>query len=89
MNGGTLEIVNQFTYLGAEICSVITDLSTRIAKAARAFGCLKKSIFCDKILSNATKRHVYCAVVLCVLLYGAKTWTLKAKEARKLNSFHN
>ena len=90
--GGSLEIVDRFTYLGADICKdgeVTTEVTSRIAKAARAFGCLRKSVFCDKVLSTATKRHVYRAAVLSVLLYGAETWALKAKEARKLNSFHN
>ena len=47
VDGGTLEIVNQFTYLCAEICrygEVITDVTTRIAKAARDFGCLRKPV---------------------------------------------
>ena len=92
VEGGSLEIVDRFTYLGAEICrdgEVSSEVTTRIAKAARAFGCLRKSVFCDETLSVATKRHVYRAAVLSVLLYGAETWALKAKEARKLNSFHN
>ena len=92
VEGGSLEIVDRFTYLGAEICrdgEVSSKVTTRIAKAARAFGCLRKSVFCDEVLSVATKRHVYRAAVLSVLLYGAETWALKAKEARKLNSFHN
>lgn len=92
VDGGSLEIVDQFTYFSAEICKdeeVTADVTTRIAKASRAFGCLRKPVFCDKVLSIATKRHIYRAVVMSVLLYGADTWALKAKEARKLNSFHN
>jgi hypothetical protein len=76
VQGGTLEIVDQLTYLGAEICrdgEMTTDVVIRIAKAARAFGCLRKSIFQDKGLSIVTKREVYRAVVLSVLLYGAET----------------
>ena len=37
----------------------------------------------------ATKRAVYKAVVLAVLLYGSETWVLKAQHTRRLNVFHN
>ena len=43
----------------------------------------------NKDLSLATKRAVYRAVVLAVLLYGAETWMMKAVHTRHLNSFHN
>ena len=38
---------------------------------ARSFGCLQKSIFQVRRLSVETKRRVYEATVLSVLLYGA------------------
>ena len=46
-------------------------------------------VFKNKDLSLATKRAVYRAVVIAVLLYGAETWTMKAVHTRRLNSFHN
>ena len=46
-------------------------------------------VFKNRDLSLATKRAVYRAVVLAVLLYGAETWTMKAVHTRCLNSFHN
>ena len=46
-------------------------------------------VFKNKHLSLATKRAVYRAVVLAVLLYGAETWTMKAVHTSRLNSFHN
>ena len=46
-------------------------------------------VFKNKDLSLPTKRAVYRAVVLAVLLYGAETWTMKAVHIRHLNSFHN
>ena len=60
-----------------------------ISKAARAFGCLQKSNFQDHRLSVETKRRVYEAAVLSVLLYGAETWSIKAESVRRLRSFHN
>ena len=64
-------------------------VSCRIARASKAFGCLKEPVFLNRTLSTDTKRAVYKAVVVSILLYGAETWTLKAPDVRRLNSFHN
>ena len=89
---GGIKMVEQFTYLGSVISSygdVMEDVKGRIAKASRVFGCLRNPIFKNPTLSISTKRTVYKATVLAVLLYGAETWTLKAEHVRRLNSFHN
>ena len=57
--------------------------------ASRAFGCLKRPIFQNANPSLATKRAVYRAAVLSVLLYGAEAWTTKAEHVKRLNVFHN
>ena len=64
-------------------------MKIHISKAARAFGCLQKSIFQERHLSVATKRRVYEAAVLSVLLYGAETQSIKAESVRRLSGFHN
>ena len=60
-----------------------------IAKASRAFGALKEPVFRNSNLSYRTKRLVYRAVVLGVLLYGSETWTTKHNTTKKLEVFHN
>ena len=92
VEGGSVDIVQDFTYLGANISrdgEITSEVTRRIAGEARAFGCLRVPVFKNKDLSLATKRAVYRAVVLAVLLYGAETWTMKAVHTRHLNSFHN
>ena len=92
VEGGSFDILDHFTYLGADISrdgEITSEVNCRIAKAARAFGCLKRPILQNKNLTVITKRTVYKAVVLSVLLYGAETWTTKAVHIRRLNSFHN
>ena len=92
LENGLVEMVDSFQYLGSCIDAggdMKKEISSRIAKASRAFGSLRKPIFQDKNLSIPTKRAVYCAVVLSVLFYGAETWTLKAEHTRRLRSFHN
>ena len=47
-DGGHIEMVSDFTYLGSNISaggSVSAEVSRRLAKASRAFGCLLKPIF--------------------------------------------
>ncbi len=90
--GGQIEMVSDFTYLGSNITSdgeVGEDVKIRIAKAARAFGCLQRAVFQNRKLSLETKRRVYQAAVLSVLLYGAESWAIKIKSVRRLTSFHN
>ena len=54
------------------------DLDDKIARASRAFGALKKSVF------RLTKKIVYQAVVLSVLLCNmAETWPAKQNDIRK------
>ena len=91
-NSNVLYVVQDFTYLGANISrdeEITSEVTRRIARAARAFGCLRVPVFKNQDLSLATKRAVYRAIVLAVLLYGAETWTMKAVHTRCLNSFHN
>ena len=86
------DIVQHFTYFGANISrdgEITSEVTGRIARAARAFGCLRVPLFKNKDLSLTTKRAVYRAVVLAVLLYGAETWMMMVVHTRCLNSFHN
>ena len=50
---------------------------------------MKKPVFKDKNLSLKTKKLVYKAVVLDVLLYESETWTTKRDATKKLEVFHN
>ena len=46
-------------------------------------------MFLDKNLTLRTKKMVYEACVLSVLLYGAECWVPLRRHRRRLNSFHN
>ena len=92
IGGEVIETVSAFQYLGAIVegsGSIKGDVESRIAKASRAFGALRRPVFGDKDLSLRTKRMVYCAVVLGVLLYGAEAWPTKREHSKKLEVFHN
>ena len=84
--GGDIEAVDEFPYLGSLITSsgrMDMDIDRRIAQASKAFGALRKAVFLDRNLSLSTKRRIYTACVLSVLLYGAECWTPLVKHYRK------
>ena len=92
INGGIIESVDNFPYLGSVISSsgrIDDDIDARLAKASRAFGALRKAVFLDKNLKLETKRKVYEACVLSVLLYGSECWIMLRKHKRKIDSFHH
>ena len=75
---GVIDIVKDFTYLGSSLShnrEVINQMCCRIAKASQAFRHLTEPIF-QIHLSISTKRTVYRAVVIPILLYGAKMWAI-------------
>ena len=82
----TLKVVRSKLSSDGEITA---EVSCRIAKASKVFGCLRIPISLNRTLSIDTKRTVYKAVVISVSLYGAETWTLKAPDVRRLATFHN
>ena len=86
-----IESVTEFPYLRSVIASpgrMLPDIDQRIAKASRAFGALRKSVFNSRDLRVETKRMVYLACVLSVLLYGSECWTPLRKDLKKLDSFN-
>ncbi|XP_065193035.1 uncharacterized protein LOC135824232 [Sycon ciliatum] len=89
--GDVIGVVSEFTYLGSTIsddAELDAKVTTRLAKASRAFGSLLQPIFRNSGLWLGIRRHVYQAVILSVLLYGSETWTLKAPLLRRLDTFH-
>jgi len=92
LESGEIAVVDNFTYLGSNMTNdseVANKVSTRLGKAARAFGCLRSSIFDNRSLSVQIKRGVYRAVVMSTLLYGSETWAVKSPSIRRLEGFHN
>jgi hypothetical protein len=70
------------TYLGSNLArnsQLEQEIDAHIAKTARSFG----GIWNFGKLSTPTKRKVYQAIVLPVLLYGAETWPTKAIHLKR------
>eukprot|EP00117_Sycon_ciliatum_P050049 scpid69812/ scgid35385/ LINE-1 reverse transcriptase homolog len=90
--GEVVECVDSFRYLGSLLHTngrSTPDISSRIAGASRAFGALRQPVFTDSNLSLATKRLVYGACVLSLLLYCAECWVPLKPDLDALCSFHS
>ena len=73
LEGGEIKHVIKFPYLGSSIAAngrIDDEIDRQIANASKAFGALCQAVFKDANLSITTKRLVYQACVLSVLLYG-------------------
>ncbi len=93
IRGESIEVVSNFRYLGStveshgEIDHEGCDGKDR--PCLESLWSLCRPVFHDGNLSLKTKRMVYRAVVLGVLLYGAETWTNMRDATQKLESFNN
>ena len=92
LEGGKIKHVSEFPYLGSSIAAngrIDDEVDRRIANASKAFGALWQAVFMDANLSITTKRLVYQAFVLSVLLYGGECWIPLKKHSKKLSTFHH
>jgi len=92
LENGAIAALDNFTYLDSNITNddeIVSKVSARLGKAARAFRCLRSAIFDNTSLSVDSKRGVCHAVVMSTLLYGSETWVVKSPSMKRLESFHN
>ena len=92
LNGGAVAVVREFKYLGSLVEAtgrIIREIDQRIVQASKAFCSLHSMVFLAHELSLATKRLVYCSVVLGVLLYGAEAWAPTQVLVRELEWVHH
>nr|VZI40141.1 unnamed protein product [Spirometra erinaceieuropaei] len=91
VNGTQLQVVKNFPYLGSTLSrntKINDEVANRISKASQAFGRLQNTVWNRHGLQLNTKLKMYKAVILPTLLYGAETWTVYTRQARRLNHFH-
>nr|VZI36555.1 unnamed protein product [Spirometra erinaceieuropaei] len=91
VNGTLLQVVENFPYLGSTLSrttKIDDEVANRISKASQAFGRLQSTVWNRHGLQLNTKLKMYKAVILPTLLYGAETWTVYTRQARRLNHFH-
>ena len=84
LDGASLKLVDQFTYLGSSVSSNKKDIDTRLMKAWTAIDMLL--IIWKSDLTDKMKHSFFQAAVISILLYGCTTWTLTKRLEKKLDS---
>ena len=84
LNGSSLKLVDEFTYLGSSVSSTGTDINTRLTKKWTANDRLLVIWKAD--LTDKIKRTFVQAAVVSILLYGCTIWTLTKRMEKKLDS---
>ena len=91
LRGQEVQCVPSFVYLGSLTSSdtrISGELDRRLASAARAFGAIRGALDTPG-LSLRTKKMLYTACVLSVLLYGSECWTILRRDEARLDIFHH
>ena len=89
--GRFMPIVTEFPYLGDIVARDGSDgsaVDSRISKAGKAFGALRKCVFSSTSVTSVAKRAVYQSIILSILLYGAEGWSLTERHRQQLRVFH-
>ena len=79
LNGSSLKLVDNMSYLGSSVSSTKKDANTRQGKAWTPMDRL--SVICK---SDKIKRSFFKAVIVSILLCGCTTWTLAKRTEKKL-----
>ena len=90
MNGKKLQRVKQFCYLGrifTENDDDSTCIQENLKKARKRWNRVGKILKTEGANPKVMAKF-YLTIVQAVLLYGADSWVIKAKEAVALRSFH-
>ena len=61
VKGGKIEMVRDFTYLGSKLSSdgeITAEVSCKIAKASKTFGCLRVPIFLHNLFINTKELSI-------------------------------
>jgi hypothetical protein len=88
-NGGTLEQVESFRYLGAiidENGDGSREIKARLGMARTVMGSLT-ALWKDRAIGSGLKSRLMRSLVWPVALYGCETWTLRAEDKRRISAF--
>ena len=83
LDGTTLEVQNDFKYLGSWVDGAEKDINVRKALAWRALNSMS-TIWKSRMRSNL-KRRFFVATVESILLYGCESWALNERMEKSLN----
>ena len=91
LQGQVLEDVESFSYLGSELgqtAKVEREVAVRLEKASKVYQIWRQNVFRNWNMSRSTKVHVFCTMVMSVLLlYGSDSWPVTQHDVRRLKTF--
>nr|VZI46528.1 unnamed protein product [Spirometra erinaceieuropaei] len=91
VKGAKVQVADNFAYLGSTLSrttKIVDKVARRISKASQIFGRPQSTVWNRHGIHLNTKLNMYKVVILPTLLYGAVTWTVYKKRARRFNHFH-
>ena len=93
IDNSTFETVEVFKYLGTTLRkqnSIQEEMKSRL-RSGNAWYHSVQSLLSSRFLSKNLKTNIYIyrTIILPVVLYGCESWSLTAREERKLRVFEN
>lgn len=91
INGSTLTVVDQVTYLGSTVCTYSlpdSEIHHQTSTASSTFGSLRKRVFSESNLKISTKVTLCNAICVFTLLFGTETWTTYRRHVNSSEMFH-
>jgi hypothetical protein len=87
----SFENVSQFKYLGTTVTNEysIQEEIKRTLSLGNACYHSVQSLLSSRLLSKNLKMRIYKTIILPVILYGCKTWSLTLKEEYRLRVYEN
>ena len=89
MNGGTLEVVEEFTYLGTVFNKkgkINREIQHRIKKATNIYYSINRTIISKKEITEKTKLQVYNSIYKPTLTYGSESWPINNKIEKQITA---
>ena len=83
LNGGSLKLVDKFTYLESSVSSTETGINKRLTNSRIGIDSL--SVILKSELTDKKKCSFFQAAVVSILLYGLTTCTLTKRMEKKLD----
>jgi len=83
--------VEEFTYFGTILTNenhIQEEIKSRL-KSGNACYHSEQNLLSSSLLSKNLKIKIYRIIILPVVLYGCKTWSLTLREERRLRVFEN
>ena len=92
MSNNNIEVVENFVYLGSQLCNeggLEANMKKRVALAGVKFHRLLEKVFKRHEIGLAIMLRLLNAAVMPILLYGSETWNLTTAMENKMNACEN